>query len=217
MADGQDEDERLRELLKPPAFLDGPLIDATGEWNEVADLDFGGNYHYSEGYRLAAEAVIQAAGDSEHDADRFIYPVVFLYRHRIELALKELLAYGPDVVETHDLETIWKAARAILEREISVPDGQLSIVESRIIELHTLDKTATAFRYAYKKQKDGGVRSVSGAINMKLFAKRAESLCDTLEGWDIAIYETRNARAEMEDEMRAQYEDEYYDQFDESG
>ena len=184
-------------------YLDGPLIDPSGRWNEIADLGFGGGFHYQKGYRRAAEAVVASTTDDRpQDLDELIYPVVFLYRHLLELDLKELVAYGSDTIETHDLAGLWRSARSILEREVNIPAERIDAVASRIMELHDLDARATAFRYAYKREELGGGRSVSGRVNLKVFAQRAQSLCDTLEAWDIAIYEHRQSQAEMEDEAR---------------
>jgi hypothetical protein len=205
-----DEDE-LADLLKPPSFLDGPLIDTSGDPMDLADLDFGEGFHYQDGYRIAAEAVLGRAGEFQYDCDRLVYPIVFLYRHRLELHLKELVAWLPVPIENHDLKILWAAVRHLLSSE-GVTDRELDMVESRIMELHDLDARATAFRYAYKRKKDGGGRSVSGTINIRLFAERMESLCGTLDGWDTMIHEQRGWRAEMEAEARyyADQEAEYY-------
>ncbi len=167
--------------------LDRPLIDPSGAPNEVADLDFGGNYHYVEGYRRAAQAILQVAEDTPRDVDELIYPLVFLYRHRIELHLKQLLSYGSEPPPTHDLLELWTAIRTVVEAELRPRMVILDLVESRLNELHALDRGGTAFRYAHTFKRVE--RTVGGKMNLKLFADRAEILCDVLEGWNAGMYE----------------------------
>jgi hypothetical protein len=52
-----------------------------------------GRWEYRVGYRKAADAlVLKAVNDETHPTERigFIYPVMFLYRHCIEITLKDL-------------------------------------------------------------------------------------------------------------------------------
>jgi hypothetical protein len=194
----------LADLFKPPAFLDGPLIDTTGDYDAVADVGFGEHFHYQDGYRAAADAVLALFEErgTTFDADTLVYSLVFLYRHSLELHLKELLYHSSTPAENHNLKQLWEAMTAVLRQEIGVSEREVDVVGERILELHRLDAGSTAIRYAYKRQKEGGGRSVTGSINVRLFAQRTQALCDTLDGWDTAIDEARSARAEMEAEYR---------------
>lgn len=46
---------------------------------------------YALGYREAAELLGQRCLNSRAEADSLVYPLVFLWRHYVELRLKELL------------------------------------------------------------------------------------------------------------------------------
>ncbi len=189
-------------VWKPPAFLRGPLFDTKGEWVEVADLDWGDEYHYVEGYRAAARLAAKEATTYPGEADKFVYPVVTLYRHAIELLLKRIISYQETPEATHNLYELWKRVVVVIEAEgAGIGAAQVEAVGKRIMELHAKDKPATKFRYARDENRK---KSLKGGFNVATFDERAESsLCDVLDAWDTAVHEHRN----WQDGMREYYAD----------
>src|SRR6266478_1683118 len=53
---------------------------------------------YAIGYKDAADALIERVLEKNFGADLQIYPIAFLYRHYLELRLKQLLICGGRVV-----------------------------------------------------------------------------------------------------------------------
>lgn len=195
---GLDPDYESR--FERPAFLRGPLFDRKGVWQEVADLDWGGEYHYVEGYRAAARLAAKEAVPYPGEADKFVYPVVTLYRHAIELLLKRIISYQETPEGTHNLYELWKRVVVVVEAESAgIGATQVDAVGKRIMELHGMDKPATRFRYARDVNEK---KSLKGAFNVSTFGERAESLCDVLDAWDLAIHEHRS----WQDEIRQYYE-----------
>ena len=79
--------------------------------------------------------------------DTLIYPVAFLYRHYLELRLKEIIVQGrmllarqSDFKHVHQLDVIlWNSVRLILEKVW--PNGRtidLDAVENVILQFHDL-------------------------------------------------------------------------------
>jgi hypothetical protein len=64
---------------------------AATDWDTSGHVEYGEDFHYVEGYRRAAQFVVAAVG-SDYDADQFVYSIVFLMRHAIELAMKAIIA-----------------------------------------------------------------------------------------------------------------------------
>jgi hypothetical protein len=92
-------------------------------------------------YRIAADrllAVARGANETWESAD----PIMFCYRHAVELHLKALLA--PDVAHTHGLEGLIAGLRARLER---YRERDVSYLCSRLVEFAKVDPRSTAFRY----------------------------------------------------------------------
>lgn len=79
-----------------------------------------------------------------------IYPILFVYRHAIELAIKWILTmyggYGPNDIAHHDLWQLWKLCREVIDAA-GDGDGTIDTVEQIVKEMHDLDKSALAFRY----------------------------------------------------------------------
>jgi hypothetical protein len=79
------------ELIPPPRQGD-VLFRADDEArNANARLHPGNEIPYLEGYRRAARHLAETVCETGRHEDFIIYPIVYLYRHHVELALKRLL------------------------------------------------------------------------------------------------------------------------------
>lgn len=70
---------------------------------------------YLEGYRCGARLLVEHVTEHARDQDFLVYPIIFLYRHHVELALKNIIlqALPPDVKRVnlrHFAETIERLA-----------------------------------------------------------------------------------------------------------
>src|SRR5437867_84859 len=93
-------------------------------WNK----DF---HAYAEGYKQAADIITAEVTGTEEKflkstRDYVVYPVVFLYRHYVELRLKEIILIGRKLYDMsqglpkhHKIEELWKHARGILSHTSS--------------------------------------------------------------------------------------------------
>lgn len=110
---------------------------------------------YAEGYRDAAEQLYASWQASRGCPDYLIFPMVFLYRHYVELRLKELiqsaaslLSLPTDWPAIHFLDQLWSILQPRLT-EISPDEPARDIRNaSRLItQLAAFDHTSFAFRY----------------------------------------------------------------------
>jgi len=66
---------------------------------------------YTEGYWRGARLLVEHVAEHARDQDFLVYPVIFLYRHHIELALKNLIMQAPYLIERElKLKTLSDAA-----------------------------------------------------------------------------------------------------------
>lgn len=95
------------------------------DWSHNACLDLGGKgwESYATGYKEAADALVDRFLAKELGVDSLAYPIVFLYRHYLELSLKQILLTGrtllhqtPDFEEIHGLDKLWSPCRQILKQ-----------------------------------------------------------------------------------------------------
>ena len=138
---GEQDEDRFSEFacLHTPMFQNLPEdIDDTWQHGVViggmAERDF---LHIARAYKLAADEILkQALGHLEsHQVD---YPILFLYRHCVELYLKILLTTPP---EHHDLNALIK----LLEKQYGEKLG--GWVRDRLQHFHDIDVRSDLFRY----------------------------------------------------------------------
>jgi hypothetical protein len=125
-----------------------------------ADLTLGaGNWDaYALAYKLAGDLLAQRVGDSPWHSNLLGLPIVFLYRHYLELRLKELLESSATLLDLdegvptdHYLSDHWHSLRPRLEQVWPDAKHDLDAVEEKIHEFVEVDASAETFRYPVYK------------------------------------------------------------------
>jgi len=95
-----------------PQKNDLPFSEAKNPGNnaKIADRDFTRLVLMIGGYKKAADLMVERTVNDWRERDFLVYPIIFNYRHFLELSLKyQLATYGPRVGvepnwESHDLK-----------------------------------------------------------------------------------------------------------------
>src|SRR6266540_5497986 len=104
--------------------MTNPLFEPGEDWQLNACLNYGvDHWHmYASGYRRAAEILTDYVRQNHRDQDVLIFPVLFLWRHHLELQLKgiarratHLLGKDWNPTSDHDLSQLFAAAEAVFE------------------------------------------------------------------------------------------------------
>ena len=112
-------------------------------------------HHLTEGYKLAADLLVEQAEAESWRRRKLVYPIVFCYRHYLELTLKAMLEeYGSmgDVTSNwshHKIEDLWRNFQTLLQSlggEDTEEDGT-EAVEQCIAEFAKIDPFSETFRY----------------------------------------------------------------------
>jgi hypothetical protein len=164
------------EFLRPPAFptSDDVLFTSDGGWDNAC-VNFAPHVWlaYALGYKEAADRLVTQLQAERRRQDLLVYPIVFLYRHYLEVAIKDLIRQAQrllsdpiDVPGSHSIDQLWAKCSSLLAR-ISPND---SIEEQRQIgrllrEFVALDPFATAFRYPVDRK---GNPSLAGIHHIDL-------------------------------------------------
>ena len=220
-----DESESVIGSLPPPRAADvlfGPGEDfeanaCISHWIEV-------DYVYTSGFRRAGSRLAQHVCETGSDQDFLVYPIVYLYRHHVELILKAIVGIAAalldrELTETdhkalggHGLSRLWDIARPMLNPVCALvpnppfPDDDLEGIDSYIRQLHEHDPDGQRFRYATTKVRRNG--SHKGAptrgpslspdlklVNIRAFAAAMEKLADYLEGIEGWFGDLQDAKA----------------------
>lgn len=123
---------------------------------------------HAAAFKLAAEMVLDSfeeRNDYMYD-DGLLFPVAYLYRHSLELKLKDLIDLGVEltVIEKsdkliedlggHNLAKLWNPAKSLLlDRWPTSDPTPLLAAEQVILEFHRADPNGQIFRY--QTNKDG--------------------------------------------------------------
>lgn len=131
--------------------------------NPEDGVRFADFYHSREvfiwdGYMKAGAVLVQRAMEHRYERHELVYPILFNYRHALEVAIKWVLdRYGRYAAieayeKDHRLDKLWKACRLVLvEFGGDGPDESTDVVERIVVEFHKLDPNSFAFRYSKNK------------------------------------------------------------------
>ena len=157
---------------------------------------------YQDGYRKAALHLVEYVCDNGSEGTFLVYPIIYLYRHHVELTLKSIIrAAGTlldqpttdkngDTLAQHDLSKLWALARPLLNLVHNVaddstfPPDDLEGIDSYIRQLHEHDPDGQRFRYPTTKKGTPSLRSGLTRINIRHLSNALETLADYLEGTD---------------------------------
>jgi len=161
--------------------------------------DFG---VFAKGYMLAADRLTNLLFDCTHFSDYEAYPIVFLYRHALELSLKHIIYTSVmlsafkslDDIEnklknTHDLKKLAKTVEALLSslfpEDYSLRDI-IAFVKKTCSEFSAIDSKSDGYRYPIDSN---GLHSTKQhqVINLGAFAKRMSSVLEYLDTIHLGI------------------------------
>jgi hypothetical protein len=175
---------------------------------------------YTEGYRRGAQLLVEHVVGSHRDQDYLVYPIIFLYRHHIELTLKDIILRTPYLIDRpltgvekqhldrHRLDLLWQDLKPLLsavgtaagEDFLRLDDADVEGVDSYIRQLTVLDPNSYSFRYTRSPKGTPSLPPDLKYINLGHFAEMLERLADYLGGLDTALSVLEESKAEMEAE-----------------
>jgi hypothetical protein len=134
-----------------PLKVGGFCLNAPGDWNALA-----------WGYKKAADILAEHVLATFRGGDLIIYPIVLLYRHHLELSLKDIIRRGNELLDVpvkqrdiHSLGELWTDCRTILERAgmpVDIPEFPEAVpFETCIKEFERFDPRGESFRYPETK------------------------------------------------------------------
>lgn len=156
---------------------------------------------YIEGYKNAADCLVDCAAEV-HEADILVYPIVFLYRHYIELQLKDLLQIlykyhnlSCEPPGHHYLVKLWCEFRTLMERIDKSFWGieHYDHIEARIKEFDLIDKKSDSFRYPLDRKGNlshDDIKEIigDGMLNIFQMKRVINSIYDILQGQSETLY-----------------------------
>ncbi len=123
-------------------------------------------FKYIAGYKNAADILVESIIDDRSNPDFIAFPIIYLYRHFIELSLKLIIRYGYQLFDNqkdhrkgrdgHDIIKLWGYCREIIKRRYPNEEYEtLDATESIIKEFAIIDLKSSETRYP--ERKDGNL------------------------------------------------------------
>ena len=160
---------------------------------------------YIVGYKEAGDILVKHVVENRRHHDSLVFPIVFMYRHYLELRLKQLIRDGnlflgnqPIFCKHHRICKLWKECRMILKKvEPKITDQDLEAVEEGITEFSTTDPSSTAFRYPNDTDDKPSLPGLRH-INLRNLAEIMEKLAAFLDAASMAISVSLDQKKEIE-------------------
>lgn len=207
----------------PPPRKEDALFGPGEDWQSNACIaQWDADWAYSNGFRRAAERLAEHVCETGGGQDVLIYPIVYLYRHHVELVLKAIIKSASGLLDRelteqdlktlgrHALRELWQTARPLLDPVCDRADNppfpvtDLDGVDSYICQIHAHDPDGQRFRYGTMKARGANQPSLRPSlgpdlklINVRMLASAMEKLADYLEGIEGWFAELEDAKAEM--------------------
>ena len=156
-------------------------------------------YLYAHSYQSVADFLVSNLDEVDENAH---YAIMFLYRHSLELKLKEhifkldqhLDSDCPGNLSEHDLVVLWDEYRARrdaviecmgLDRDEAVE--QDAPIAERLGELRDLDKRSAGLRYPLERDRSSSMQEVLGeesaaVVDLEQFGMAVEAMTMVLDG-----------------------------------
>ncbi|MGI3778658.1 MAG: hypothetical protein ACRYGC_15320 [Janthinobacterium lividum] len=150
------------------------------------------------GYQRAADLLVAKTEAEPWEGRDLIYPIVFSYRHSLELALKQLVENHGDLIgqpanrRSHHLDVIWPMCRLLMEHFNPKSDPEpLDVLEDLVKDFSEIDPSSVLFRYA-SDQKGALLESGLGHIDLAALRHVMAGVHNLLECVDAQISEICN-------------------------
>jgi hypothetical protein len=177
-----------------------PLLDARLDW--VRDEVDGGQNYYINAYREAIEVLYESAIERRIIVEHAVIPLAFLWRHRIELLLKDIIRAARLILCTpdkeklsnkasesptkkkkknwHDLDDLWAEAKPHIMDLGPAGAPEIINAEETITAFQRIDPGADGFRYPLNTSGGKNLGTAPERINLVRLQDAMEALANFL-------------------------------------
>ena len=164
-----------------PITGDAPFAESTKPLDNalIAEDNFTRLVLMIRGYKQVADLAVAHCAENRVDSNFLIYPIIFNYRHFIELSLKyQLENFGKSVGidgtwDTHNLERLWTSFRDMLGHYGTMDHNEVDLVVASIVgQFAKIDPKSDAYRFPVNQE--------GYPIKMSFAATHLDNLADVM-------------------------------------
>jgi len=168
-------------------------------------------------FKDAGDKIIKELSRREdyRNPDVFFMPIAYLYRHSLELKMKEIIKLGIRlklvekdtkllcILRKHELHPLWNFARRVIEQYWQHGSKDDLNAAGRIIqEFHKIDRTGQHLRYTEDQNGNKTLNQLPESVQLIHLQDVFEGVFNFLEGCEIGLNEEVRMRSEMMCEYR---------------
>ncbi|HEV2738684.1 MAG TPA: hypothetical protein VGU66_08910 [Candidatus Elarobacter sp.] len=165
-------------------------LDDYGHGNILVNWLPDSDEYYRTGFLYCAQHLADDILAKLGGAEALVYPMLYCFRHFMELCCKRIIALGFEVgyctepKKNHDLRTLWTIAREVIEcAPFADLEWERVRIECLVDEFERLDKSSTALRYATNRDGQPSLGKSLFKINVQSFADHAECVGSSLTSY----------------------------------
>lgn len=159
---------------------------------------------FAEGFKESADKIIKELrrGENCEHPDIYFLPIAYLYRHSLELKMKQIVKLAlriellessdeiDDALKWHNLHKLWNHSKASIKKHWPDSSGEeLNAAERIIQEFHKIDKTGQNLRYSTTTSGNPTVSSLPEAVDLIHLKDIFEAIYNFLDGCETGLYE----------------------------
>ncbi|MEW6543904.1 MAG: hypothetical protein AB1411_09875 [Nitrospirota bacterium] len=167
-------------------------------FNAVLDHWTGVGDFHAAGYRQAAETLLHRfltdPDGTAGERDSVVLPILFLFRHYLELRFKDIIVYGQVLSDEraqwrrgHDLDRLWAEVQRLCSAIYGSPaPAEFATIAECVSDLHQIDPNSESFRYG----RDCNDRPIFEhlVIGLKALSATITSIGDCLDGISMDLW-----------------------------
>lgn len=151
------------------------------------------NINLVDGYLTGAQILVRAVQNNKFLSDELAFPIMYLYRHHLELKLKliwtfllEVKKVGKSYPKTHNLLRLWNDLYDLIMPTIPLTAQENNTVRLCLEEFEKFDPNAESFRFSQRR--DGvEIGQILSELDILLVSKQIDQCADILEGILLGI------------------------------
>lgn len=149
---------------------------------------------HAKAFKEAADLIVEELGIKRRRIDHLFFPVAYLYRHALEIQLKDMIRLGRDegfflsqdvrkMLGRHELLPLWRTVRRLLEHEWKgAPSAPLNGIERVVRQFDRADPDGQNLRYELDRDENPNrYEKIPKRISLKTLRRTMDATFKLLE------------------------------------
>ena len=176
---------------------------------------------FASAFKDAGDKIVKELdrGEDFQHPDMFFLPVAYLYRHSLELKMKEVIKLGirlelieqdeklSSALKDHKLHHLWNYVRKTIEGHWpDSPKEDLNAAGRIVQEFHNIDKSGQGLRYSKNLSGESTLEALPQSVQLTHLQDVFEAIFNFLDGCETGLDDA----IDMRNELLNYYSDDFF-------